>query len=88
MGSVRVSKEGSYSGRAVHMHSRRWSLLVPGRIIWIARKLVRRERSLLPATMNPANPLDVITLDFLIVPSVLQKIQLFVSASMQAGVKS
>lgn len=47
-----------------------------------------REISLLPATMNPTNPLDVITLSFFIVPLVLQKIQLPVSASLQAGAKS
>lgn len=88
MGSVRVTKEESYSEGVVHMHSRRRTLFVPRQIICIARKLVRRDRSLLPATMNPANPLDIITLDFLIVPLVLQKIQLFVSASMQAAAKS
>lgn len=83
MGSVRVTKEESYSGRVVHVHSRRWSLLVPGQIICIARKSVRRARSLLPITMNLANPLDVITLGFLIVSLVLQKIQLFMAASVQ-----
>lgn len=73
MGSVRVTKEGSYSGWVVHMRSRRQGVLEPSQIICVTRKLVRGSRFLFLAAMNPTNLLDIITLDFLIDPLVLQK---------------
>lgn len=81
MGSVRITKDEPYLGREVHMHSWRWSLRVPSQFIWIKGKLARREGSLLPATRNPANPIEGW------VSLVLQKIQFFLSTT-QAEAKS